>query len=396
MKFSQVQIQKKQKLLIFLFGFTILFGMVELFNAFSLYYMLPAMFIIVFFKHPAIFKEKYVFIYGLLVFWMLLSMIYALDYETARSVILVEVACLPCSVITYYLSQNSKNHVSVYVILILYLIEMLLYLIFTEGAAVATSNNERKSSSLVNANTLGYFSFYATFAYFLVSRIRSVDRKRTLLGMVIIAFISLYIALITASRQILIIQFPFIFILVAFLFKDAVKKNKSVIVRLAFVMAILIPLFLSLYEGSFLAERAKGDITEDNRYELILLAIAIGCQNPIFGVGPGNFAQFNEWNAFSHCTYTELFACCGFPALILFLIIIVIFTSSQISRYRKFKDEMYLYFFIFSLFFILDNFFFVFTDCLPLMEFFFFFLGHSECYYREHHKYLCNKKPILV
>ena len=353
--------------------------------------MLPAMFFIVFFKQPSIIKEKYVLIYGLLVFWMVVSMSYAQNQETARSVILVEVACWPCSVISYFLAQNSRNRVSIYVILVFYLIEMLLYLIFTEGATIATSNDERKSSSLVNANTLGYFSFYATFAYFLISRIKNVDRKKTLVGMIIIAFISLYIALVTASRQILIIQFPFIFLLVAFLFKDAIKKNKSVLVRLAFVMAILIPLFLSLFEGSFLAERAKGNITEDNRYELILLAIAIGFQNPIFGVGPANFAQYNEWDAFSHCTYTELFACCGFPALILFLIIIFIFTSSQLSRYKKYKDEMYLYFFIFSLFFILDNFFFVFTDCLPLMEFFFFFLGHSEFYYREHHKYLCNK-----
>lgn len=383
-------VQKKQSLLILLFGFTVLFSMMAPFNSFILYFMLPVLFVIVFIKNPGIIAEKYIIIYGLLVLWFLVAFQYAHSIEAAKTAITVEIACLPCSIICYYLAKTWQNRVSVYVVLILYLFEMLVYLVSTEGGTIAMTNDERRSSELVNANTLGYFSFYATFAFFIITRIRNNSRKRTLIGLIIAASISLYIALITASRQVLLINFPLIAILILCLYKNSFKRNISAIIAPIIILAIFIPIFFSFYDNSLLAERTRSDFSEDTRIELMGLAIALGLQNPIVGVGPGNVTVFTAHGAFSHCTYTELFACCGFPALLLFLILVISFSLSQYSRYKKYKDEMYLYFFVFSIFFIADNLFFVFTDCLPLMEFFFFILGHSEYYYRENHRGLTH------
>lgn len=388
--------QKKQTLLVWIFGFTVLFSMMDFFNGFIIYFILPLMFFVVFFKHPRILKEKYIILYGLLVIWMLVAMRFARSYEAARNAITIEVACLPCSIVCYYLARIDKNRKSIYAILILYLLEMLFYLVFTEGGSVATSNDERRNSELVNSNTLGYFSFYATFALFIICKLRNMDKKRTLYGLIVAAGISLYIALITASRQVLLVNFPLIAVLLICLYKKELKKNPRAVFGPVLLLALFIPIFLNLYEGSFLAERAKSDLAEDNRYEFLILAAVLGWQNPIFGVGPGNFKLFNDWGAFSHCTYAELLACCGFPALFLYLAVLISFSYSQFKRYKKYKDEMYLYFFVFSLFFIFDNFFFVFTDCLPLMEFFFFILGHSEFYYRENHRNLTSKRFCVI
>ena len=77
----------------------------------------------------------------------------------------------------------------------------------------------------------------------------------------------------------------------------------------------------------------------------MLLAIDVGLEHPLTGVGPGNFVLFNPYMAFSHCTYTEQFACSGFPGLILYVMLVLGFAKAQYSRYKLTNDKMYLYFF---------------------------------------------------
>jgi O-antigen ligase len=58
----------------------------------------------------------------------------------------------------------------------------------------------------------------------------------------------------------------------------------------------------------------------EGRKELLYASIRIAFQNPIFGVGPGNFAGVSGFWQPAHNTYTGLAAETGFPGLFLFLL----------------------------------------------------------------------------
>lgn len=376
---------KPQTFLLLMFAFTVLCSMIDFANAMILSIVIPGLALISYFRYPSMLRQQCLRYYAMLVVWMIITTITAYSREASMVMITRSIAGLPSAFITVYLARNPQNRKWLYYILIAYLLEMLIYLVITEGGQVAMTNDERRSSNLVNANTLGYFSFYATFAAFLISQYYRNSNKASLYAMLAAAAISLYIALITASRQVLLVNFPFIITLLYLKFKDSLKSNVNTRLMLIFLAFIIIPLFFHFYEGSFLQERSRYDISEDNRMELMLSAINVGLQNPITGVGPGNFILFNPWDAFSHCTYTEQFACSGFPGLIIYIAIVFSFASAQYHRFKQTLDKMFLYFGAFSIFFIFDNFFYVFTDSISLMEFFFLFVAHSEFYYYEHH-----------
>ena len=57
-------------------------------------------------------------------------------------------------------------------------------------------------------------------------------------------------------------------------------------------------------------------------------------QHPLFGVGPGNFPAATESWRVTHNTYTELSAEGGFPALILFVVILGL-AFRNVRRVRK-------------------------------------------------------------
>jgi O-antigen ligase len=71
------------------------------------------------------------------------------------------------------------------------------------------------------------------------------------------------------------------------------------------------------------------------RWALITKARNVALQNPVFGLGPGNFQTLEGtfWHG-AHNTYAQLAAEAGFPALIFFLLIL--YKSSQnLRRIRK-------------------------------------------------------------
>ena len=70
------------------------------------------------------------------------------------------------------------------------------------------------------------------------------------------------------------------------------------------------------------------------RRQLLVSSLDLAIHHPIFGVGPGNFPAVTESWHVTHNTYTEFAAEAGFPALILFLIILAL-AFRNLRRVRK-------------------------------------------------------------
>ncbi len=85
-------------------------------------------------------------------------------------------------------------------------------------------------------------------------------------------------------------------------------------------------------ERGTLESHAQGSV--EAREELLKASVKIALQNPIFGVGPGNFVVVaGQWRV-AHNTYTEIAAEAGFPAIFLFLWVLVA-SSQKLRRIRK-------------------------------------------------------------
>jgi O-antigen ligase len=79
---------------------------------------------------------------------------------------------------------------------------------------------------------------------------------------------------------------------------------------------------------------AEGQASWEARRQLLVSSVEMAFHHPIFGVGPGNFPAVTESWHVTHNTYTEFAAEGGFPALILFLSILIL-AFRNLRRVRK-------------------------------------------------------------
>lgn len=90
--------------------------------------------------------------------------------------------------------------------------------------------------------------------------------------------------------------------------------------------------FQSLTQGNIEGSGDRGSL--EAREELLRRSITLALQNPIFGVGPGNFPVLSgNWHV-AHNSYTELAAEAGFPALFLFLLLFAL-SFRKVDQIRK-------------------------------------------------------------
>jgi O-antigen ligase len=88
----------------------------------------------------------------------------------------------------------------------------------------------------------------------------------------------------------------------------------------------------SLFSGNIQGSNDRGSL--EGRRELLVKSIQTALDHPIFGVGPGNFEVIDgQWRV-AHNSYTELAAEAGFPALGLFLLLLVV-SFRKINAVRK-------------------------------------------------------------
>lgn len=366
-------------------------------NSLVLYVLIPLLFIWSYVKYRRLTKGRCVVYYWSLMAWLAVTVITSTDVLCSITYMKQLLGGFLASVIMYLMaSAKLKNGILISIGYVFLLITTIWYL-WKAGLLINLDiNSERLDDEFVNANDLAYLLFYAASSFYLFFRYFHVNKIFSLFLFVFLIGVSIWLSLITASRQILLVVIPYILLCIVFqlLEEKKIHIGKALLVTLVGVglLVAILPSFQTMFTGSLIEARMDSDVKEDARAILIEEAIKVGLDHPVFGVGPGNMIHFSKLNAFSHTSYTELFATSGFPALIIYTIMIVSMAVINRRRYKRTHKRIFMFLYLTSIIWILYNFLYVFYSSLWLISFYFLMMGISESLYRN----LCCEGLIVV
>jgi O-antigen ligase len=304
------------------------------------------------------------------------------SFEWLRRILAVYLLCLS----VHQIAKNKDYIPWTYLIWVVMYVTCLLYareMIATNKLDYTTN---RVSDANLNANTLAYFTFFITYILFYWGNSKRRIGKLCRIAFLLIIPLSFYVALITASRQVLLIQIP----LIAFLLFIRYIKGKGGVSATIFILFLVLSAFFvassvsQLYDSSLLAQRAQVDFDEDIRMALIRDGLKTGVDNVLTGVGIGCMGLYYYGHAtFAHNTYIELFATTGIVGALIFIYMMLSFIFTQYKRYRKIKKIDYLIFMFICIIYAIDNMFYVFHTDPWLMAFFILVTSHAEMTYKN-------------
>lgn len=366
----------------------------ESLNSVALYAVLPFAFITTFISYGKLQVNKYFNLLVLLYIWIFISVIWATDVSVAMRHMKQILGSIIVCFIFAVKARDERNLVWMYLTYFL-ILGFAWHYAYNNIFDVIELGEERVNDSKLNANTLAYYTFYFTFASYMLGEIINAQFWKRLMRWIFILVIplSFYTAIFTASRQILIIQIPLLVILLYIRY----LKGKNVSRKMLFVFAlgtctlITTPSVLDTYNNSYLKTRSEVDVKDDARTKLAKDAFKVGLEHFPFGVGPGNYVVHSYSKHFSHNTYLELWANEGIIGLFIYLSILAIFIKRQWKRYKMYKDNIFLSFAVFGLFFAIDGIFYSFYEHLWLIGFLILVTSHSEYYYKKKYN-LCALK----
>ena len=369
-------------------------SMVESLNAFALYGVLPCAFILMLLYSKQIKVNRYFGTLMLLYLWILFASLFSTDVAESGRHIKQIIGCVTMSYIFASLSRNEKTIPWLYVTYIIGFAVMIHY-VFYNILGMIDVGEERADDEKLNANALAYYAFYVTFIIFILgeltkNRLLSISFNTLFFATIPLSF---WIAYITASRQVLIVQIPLIIILLLLRYWKFGSRASKVFIVLLFccLIPVVYTYVLPMFNDSLLLERSQESLEDDARSLLVRETIKMGVNNPLVGIGPGCVKLFTTERSFAHNTFLELFAGTGIMGVILYVILLWKFMATQIRHYISTRDRMFLYFLIFGVFFVLDQIFYVFYSSMYLISFFILVASHSEIYYRNRISILKNR-----
>lgn len=355
-------------------------------NSVALYVVIPFSFLLSYCKNRRLIVNRYLYLLLLLYAWDMFSALWS-QYPSSAERELHTI--LGAFMLSFIFASNASN---IKVLKYLYITFILLYI----GAWYYSYNNlnemiglhgeqTRLNDAKLNANTMSYYTFYTTFSIYILFDLVKSQRWKKLckLGFILMIPISFFVAIITASRQVLIIQIPLMALLIfERYYISANKKVKIYFIFLTIIaVALMLPTAIAVYNDSYLAMRSEQNIKEDSRWLLIIDAINVGLDHFPIGVGAGSYINYSYSQRFSHCSYSELFANNGVVGLFLYCYLLYYFVKVQWKRYLFTRDKNFFVFLIFGLIYIFDQIFYVFYLDIWLISFFLLVATHSEVYY---------------
>lgn len=361
------------------------------YNKIGLWGIMPFLFIYIILKNGQL-QNRDCFPYYIILFLSFCSCIVATYNTIAFNSFFTILTGFIGFFIFFSLSRNIKNIRWLFAVYISYYVGMWLYIIFVLGIANIDISVVRLGTEegQLNANDVAYMTFYFNVALWMMYALSKTSCKNKLLAsilVIVMCIMSIVSALLFASRQVLIIEIPFILGIVYIkIFREKSRKNgaKWVIP----IIAILVIFFLYQQVGkevlldSLLVKRYE-NVEEDSRFFLMEKALEVGINNPILGVGCGNFMYYAHLSAFSHCSYTELLANSGIIPAFIYIIWIIKTFYIQYKRYRMTKNVLFLYLALICGMWFLSNFFYVYYTSVWLMGFWGLILGASNTLYRK-------------
>lgn len=379
--------KKKEILCIILLYFAASVSLIDSLNPLALYGAIPLSFLISLSVGNSLKTNNYLKRLLVLILWVAATYFSAVYVEEANNQMKNLLGVFVLSMTIANLSSDKRCVPWLYGVFIILLIQALVYAnshIMIEGFDTAT---DRLNDEKLNANTVAYYTFFVTFAIYELGN-SFLIKNRVIANIFRLLFLAMYgvsftVAILTGSRQVLIIQIPLLALLTFIRYIEGTSlKRKLLFVLIAAVacVASIDPITKS-YDNSYLKVRSETKVEDDVRALLLLDAIKVGCQHPIMGVGPGNYVRYSFNRHFSHCTYTELFANTGVIGALIYVSLVLMFITSQWKRFWKYRDKTYLVFFVCGLIYLFDNFFYVFYVDLWLIGFFILLASHSETYF---------------
>lgn len=356
----------------------------------ALWIALPSAAVLAFIAVPHHKASVYMRLQILLYLWIAFTALFAINLPIAMTHLRRLIGCFLSIYAINQLAKDYKLTKWLYIVYLVFYLGMLYYASTHILTAEFDYTEDRLDDSKLNANMIAYFTFFTTYIVFVMAEMAEKPWGRTLFRWLFLfsPIWSFAAAVLTGSRQIIVIQVP----LVILLFYIRYLKERSIANKLLFVLIAVVMGFFAIryastiYEGSYLSQRNEDNYMEDSRIKLIKDAFDVGITHPIVGVGPGGFGIFKYGRSFSHNNYVELFANSGLLAMILCIIMYWKYIKSQWRRYKQTRDKMFLLFWIFGIMYAVDNMFYVFYSNTWLMAFFFLVAMHSDNYYT--HNYL--------
>lgn len=379
--------KKKEILCIILLYFAASVSLIDSLNPLALYGAIPLSFFLSFSVGNSLKTNNYLKRLLVLILWVAVTYFSAVYVEEANTQMKNLLGVFVLSMTIANLSSDKRCVPWLYGVFIILLIQAFVYAnshIMIEGFDTAT---DRLNDEKLNANTVAYYTFFVTFAIYELGN-SFLIKNRVIANIFRLLFFAMYgvsftVAILTGSRQVLMIQIPLLVLLTFIRYiEGASLKRKLLFVLIAAVacVASIDPITKS-YDNSYLKVRSETKVKDDVRALLLQDAIKVGCQHPIMGVGPGNYVRYSFNRHFSHCTYTELFANTGIIGVLIYVSLLLMFITSQWKRLWKYRDKTYLVFLVCGLIYLFDNFFYVFYVDLWLIGFFILLTSHSETYF---------------
>ena len=375
--------------LLFLMAFVLWRG--DLYQV-SLYVLIPILIVFSFSNnYRTITQCKYYRPYLVLLLWALLSSL--INDHTADSIrkMIPMFASFLLSISAYSIALKKNNSIFLYFAYFAFFI-VLMSQTFQQSGFVQNFDYadeiEREGTTKMNANEYAYYSFFLIIAIRMMLEWLGMIKSKFLLLLIylVLTVVVTYVALLTASRQVLYIEIP---LLAFLLYVDFIKNNKKGGSKVVFMMLIIvalfaiIPVFMYYFDNSYLAVRSEVSYQEDNRSTLLVEAMEIAFFHPLFGLGlahPIGVIVDGIPVSFSHCTYTHLASRCGLLTSILYLYIAIKYLNTQYKHYRLYKDTIYLLYFVFGAFYFIGNFLYNYIDGPFMMAILFILIGDSERY----------------
>jgi O-antigen ligase len=356
-------------------------------NTIGLYVAMPIAFLLSTLTNKGFHTTIYEKIVYTLFAWDAIAYLWANDKELAASELH---AVLGAFMLVYILCIQARDPKK---IPLLYGVYIMLYLSAWNYAIhhilTIMVNGDRLNDEHLNANTLAYYTFYVSFLTFMLAEITKTSfmKKAWKIVFWLMLPFSFLVSLLTASRQVLLIQIPLYALLIYIEYiKGVSTKNKILFTLFAILIAgVLAGPIYNTYEDSNLKERADMSVADDPRIELLFDATNVAINNLPLGVGSGNYQAVSSRRQISHNSYLEAFVNLGVVGLALYVSLMGVFVIRQWRRYKKYNDKMYFAFFTFGIIYSLDGIFFVFWNSIWLISFFMLVTSHSETYVRYHH-----------
>jgi O-antigen ligase len=124
-------------------------------------------------------------------------------------------------------------------------------------------------------------------------------------------------------------------------------KRKHIVIGAGVLALLLLPVLIPSHYGTRLEGIFNPSVdpldkgSAGARRELLIMSLKLTATHPIFGVGPGNFANVTQTWFVTHNTYTQLSSEVGIPGLLLFLLILrrVFRNLKDVGKTERFRTD---------------------------------------------------------